>query len=42
LYLTNAWLAHSFSRHNNDKPFKFIHMNLSVQQAPAQQQATVI
>jgi len=42
LYLTNAWLAHAFSRHNNDKPFKFIHMNLSVQQAPAQQQATVI
>jgi hypothetical protein len=41
LYLTNAWLAHAFSRHGNDKPFKFIHMNLSVQQAPTSQ-ATVI
>jgi len=42
LYLTNAWLAHSFSRHGNDKPFKFIHMNLSVQQSPPQAQATII
>jgi len=42
LYLTNAWLAHSFSRHNNDKPFKFIHMNLSVQQAPPKQEVTIV
>lgn len=41
LYFTNSWLPHAFSRHNNDKPLKLIHFNLSVQLAPVQQ-ATVI
>lgn len=28
---TNAWLAHSFTRHANSKPLKFVHFNLTVQ-----------
>jgi len=30
LMFTNAWLPHSFSRHGNKKPMKFIHFNLGV------------
>jgi hypothetical protein len=30
LILTNAWLPHSFTRNNSDKPMRFVHMNLSV------------
>lgn len=33
MIFANAWLAHSFTRHANDKPIKFVHFNLSVQQA---------
>jgi uncharacterized protein (TIGR02466 family) len=33
----NSWLPHSFTRHNNDEPLRFIHINISVQYA--QQQA---
>lgn len=29
----NAWLAHSFTRHASEKPIKFVHFNLTVQQA---------
>jgi hypothetical protein len=29
----NAWLAHSFTRHAASKPMRFIHFNVSVQQA---------
>jgi uncharacterized protein (TIGR02466 family) len=38
LMFTNAWLAHSFTRHSADKPIQFIHFNLYVQpkqQAPS-------
>ena len=35
LFFTNAWLPHSFSRHNNDEPLRFIHINISVKDAPA-------
>ena len=28
LVLTNAWLAHSFTRQQSDKPFRFIHFNV--------------
>jgi len=28
----NSWLPHSFGRHNSDKPFKFIHFNIGLQQ----------
>ena len=28
---TNAWLAHSFTRHASSKPLKFVHFNLTVQ-----------
>jgi hypothetical protein len=31
LFFTNAWLAHSFTRHASDKPLKFVHFNLTVQ-----------
>lgn len=34
LFFTNAWLPHSFSRHNNDEPLRFIHINISVKDAP--------
>ena len=30
LFFTNAWLAHSFTRHGNDEPLKFIHFNIGV------------
>ena len=30
---TNAWLAHSFTRHASTDPIQFIHFNLGVQQA---------
>jgi len=40
LMFTNAWLAHSFTRHASDSAFKFIHFGLGAQhvtlQAPAQ------
>lgn len=34
LIFTNAWLAHSFTRHFSDAPLKFVHFNLGVQFAP--------
>lgn len=30
LMFTNAWLPHSFTKHNNEKPFKFIHFTLGL------------
>lgn len=33
LIFTNAWLAHSFTRHASTKPIQFIHFNLYVEQA---------
>lgn len=33
LMFTNAWLAHSFTRHAADKPIKFIHFNLGLRPA---------
>lgn len=30
LMFTNAWLAHSFTRHASDQPIKFVHFNLAV------------
>jgi len=36
LIFANAWLPHSFTRHASDKPIKFVHFNLNVQQAPQQ------
>lgn len=30
---TNAWLAHSFTRHASTDPIQFVHFNLGVQQA---------
>jgi uncharacterized protein (TIGR02466 family) len=38
LMFTNAWLAHSFTRHAANKPIQFIHFNLYVQ--PNQQAPT--
>jgi hypothetical protein len=34
LLFTNAWLPHSFTRHAASAPIRFIHFNLTVQQAP--------
>ena len=34
LFLTNAWVPHSFTRHGGDEPLKFIHFNIGVQQQP--------
>ena len=35
LVLTNAWLPHSFTRQRSDKPFRFIHFNVCLTDAPA-------
>lgn len=32
MIFSNAWLAHSFTRHASKKPIKFVHFNLAVQQ----------
>ena len=34
MIFANSWLAHSFTRHASDKPIKFVHFNLTVQNAP--------
>jgi len=34
MIFSNAWMPHSFTRHANDKPIKFVHFNLAVQFAP--------
>ena len=31
----NAWLPHSFTRHEGSKPMRFIHFNVSVRENPA-------
>lgn len=28
LFITNSWLPHSFTRNQNEQPFKFIHFNI--------------
>jgi len=33
MIFSNAWLAHSFTRHASEKPIKFVHFNLTVQQS---------
>jgi hypothetical protein len=32
MIFSSAWLPHSFGRHASDKPLKFVHFNLAVQQ----------
>ena len=34
LMFTNAWLPHSFTRHEADAPIKFIHFNLGLRRLP--------
>lgn len=34
MIFANSWLAHSFTRHANDLPIKFVHFNLTVIFAP--------
>jgi hypothetical protein len=36
LIFMNSWLAHSFSKHSNDKPIKFMHFNILVQKMQKQ------
>ena len=38
----NSWLPHAFGRHASDKPFKFIHFNISLQQFVPQANAPTI
>jgi hypothetical protein len=33
MIFTNGWLPHSFSRHENEKPIKFVHFNVGVAHA---------
>ena len=33
MILTNGWLPHSFSRHENEQPIKFVHFNIGVSMA---------
>lgn len=33
---TNAWIAHSFTRHASDFPIKFVHFNLAVEASPVE------
>jgi uncharacterized protein (TIGR02466 family) len=33
MIFSNAWMPHSFTRHASDNPIKFVHFNLTVQQA---------
>jgi Putative 2OG-Fe(II) oxygenase len=32
LMFTNSWLPHSFTKHNNEKPIKFVHFTLGLSQ----------
>jgi uncharacterized protein (TIGR02466 family) len=41
LIFTNAWLPHSFTRNQSDKPTRFVHMNLSVAVAPVKEDPNV-
>lgn len=34
LMFTNAWLPHSFTRHEADSPIKFIHFNIGLRASP--------
>jgi len=42
-FFSNAWLPHSFTRHESNKPFNFIHFNLTVIPNPnfGKEQSTV-
>ena len=33
MIFSNSWMPHSFTRHASEKPIKFVHFNLTVQQA---------
>jgi uncharacterized protein (TIGR02466 family) len=33
MIFSNSWMPHSFTRHASDEPIKFVHFNLTVQQA---------
>ena len=36
LIFTNSWLPHSFTRHNNDEPMRFVHINIMAIDIPEQ------
>jgi hypothetical protein len=42
LFFANSWLPHSFTRHANKNPLRFIHFNLGVMTAPQQQSSATI
>jgi Putative 2OG-Fe(II) oxygenase len=39
LFFANSWLSHSFTRHANKMPLRFIHFNLGVMPTPQQKPA---
>lgn len=41
LVFSNSWLPHSVSRNGSDKPFRFIHFNISLTPAPESQEFSV-
>jgi hypothetical protein len=30
ILMTNSWVPHSFTRHNNDAPLRFVHFNIDL------------
>ena len=32
LFFANAWMPHSFTRHRSDKPMRFVHFNINIEQ----------
>jgi hypothetical protein len=42
LYITNAWLAHAFTKNSSEEPFKFIHFNVSVEPKPKEEKKQAI
>lgn len=42
LIFTNSWLPHSFSRHGNDTPLRFLHFNIGLTEHKKQLQVEII
>lgn len=42
IYFINSWLPHSFTRHNNDAPLKFIHFNIGLKVKQNNQPTAII
>lgn len=42
LFFSNAWLPHSFTRNGSDRPFKFIHINVSIMPVPVSEGPIIV